>query len=101
MTYCIDTSAILDGWARYYPPDVFAALWSNIEAMIEAGELIAPEEVLHEIEKKEDDLHKWAKTHAKMFHPLDETVQKTTAEILTQFPRLGTPKRSAAGPTRS
>jgi hypothetical protein len=88
LTYCIDTSAILDGWTRYYPLDVFPALWTNLELMIKAGELIAPEEVLHEIEKKEDDLHKWAKRHDAMFHPLDEQVQRTTAQILTQFPRL-------------
>jgi predicted nucleic acid-binding protein len=88
LTYCIDTSAILDGWVRYYPPDVFPALWTSLEAMIEDGELIAPEEVLHEIEKKEDALHKWAKTHEELFHPLDERMQRTTARILTQFPRL-------------
>ena len=88
MTYCIDTSAILDGWVRYYPPDVFLALWKNLEAMIESQELIAPEEVLREIEKKEDELHKWAKAHERMFYPLDEAVQRATTEILTVFPRL-------------
>ena len=88
MIYCIDTSAILDGCVRYYPPDVFPALWKNLEAMIEAEELIAPEEVLREIEKKEDDLHKWAKAHGSMFYTLDEPVQRATTEILTEFPRL-------------
>ncbi len=100
MIYCIDTSAILDGWVRYYPPDVFPALWKNLEAMIEAEELIAPEEVLREIEKKEDELHKWVKSHEKMFHPLDEAVQRATAEILTKFPRLvdSEKERSRADP---
>ena len=88
MIDCIDTSAILDAWVRYYPPDVFPAVWKNLEAMIEADELIAPEEVLHEIEKKEDELHKWAKAHEGMFHLLDEAVQRATTEILIQFPRL-------------
>ena len=88
MIYCIDTSAILDGWVRYYPLDVFPALWKNLEAMIEDEELIAPEEVLREIEKKEDELHKWAKAQERMFHPLDEAVQRATTEILTEFPRL-------------
>jgi hypothetical protein len=56
--------------------------------MIKADALIAPEEVLREIEKKEDELHKWAKARERMFHPLDEAVQRATTEILTEFPRL-------------
>lgn len=89
MRYCIDTSSLLDGWVRYYPPDVFPSFWRNLEAMIAAGELISPDEVLRELAKKEGDtLHQWAKRHEALFHPLDEVVQRATAEILTAFPRL-------------
>src|ERR1022692_3687226 len=54
--YCIDTSALVDGWIRYYPPDVFPPLWTKLEDMIHAKQLIAPDEVLTELSKKEDDL---------------------------------------------
>jgi hypothetical protein len=41
--YVIDTSALLDGWVRYYPPDVFPSLWSHLEEMIKTGELLSPD----------------------------------------------------------
>jgi hypothetical protein len=33
MRYSIDTSAILDGWRRHYPPDVFPPLWTSLEEL--------------------------------------------------------------------
>ena len=86
--YVIDTSALLDGWIRYYPPDVFPALWSNLEEMIKSGELLSPDEVLLELGQKDDEIYRWAKTNSTMFVPLDEEIQSATQEILKQFPRL-------------
>lgn len=86
--YVIDTSALLDGWVRNYPPDVFPSLWSHLEEMIKTQELLAPDEVLLELGQKDDDVHKWAKANSAMFVPLDEDVQNATQEILIQFPRL-------------
>ncbi len=56
MTYSIDTSAILDGYKRYYPPEVFPKLWDNLESIIRAGKLKAIELVCREIERKDDTL---------------------------------------------
>ena len=84
----IDTSALLDGWIRYYPPDVFPALSSNLEEMIKSGELLSPDEVLLELGQKDDEIHQWAKANSTMFVPLDEEIQSATQEILKQFPRL-------------
>ena len=86
--YVIDTSALLDGWARHYPPDVFPSLWSLIEEMIKVGELLSPDEVLVELSQKDDTVHRWAKANSAMFVPLDEDIQRATQEILDQFPRL-------------
>jgi hypothetical protein len=86
--YVIDTSALLDGWVRYYPPDVFPSLWSYLEEMIKSGDLLSPDEVLLELGQKDDEIHKWAKANSTMFVPLDEEVQNATQEILHQFPRL-------------
>lgn len=86
--YVIDTSALLDGWVRYYPQDVFPSLWLHLEEMIKTGELLSPDEVLLELGQKDDEIHKWAKANGAMFVPLDEEIQNATQEILSQFPRL-------------
>ena len=88
MAYCIDTSAILDGWVRNYPRDVFPTLWDKLEKMIADGRLVAPDEVLKELAKNDDDLHKWARLQEGLFCPLDDDVQIATAEILRDFPKL-------------
>ena len=86
--YVIDTSALLDGWVRYYPPDIFPSLWLHLEEMIRSGELLSPDEVILELGQKDDEIHKWAKANSAMFVPLDEDIQNATQEILSQFPRL-------------
>jgi hypothetical protein len=86
--YCVDTSALVDGWVRYYPPDVFPQLWTKLEEMIHAKQLIAPDEVLKELSKKEDDPHHWAKRNGTLFLPLDSKIQAATQEVLAVFPRL-------------
>lgn len=88
MKYSIDTSAILDAWRRYYPPDIMPNLWKNIENLIIKGDLIATEEVLEELSKKDDDVHNWAKDNSQMFIPHREEIQRTVTNILAQFPLL-------------
>ena len=78
----------MDAWIRYYPIDVFPALWQKIEALVNQGQIIAPDEVYREIERKDDELFRWAKTRKTMFKPLDEATQVTVKEILGKFPRL-------------
>jgi hypothetical protein len=58
MKYSIDTSAILDGYNRLYPPDVFPKLWTNIENLIKNGDIKATEMVLHELDRKDDETKK-------------------------------------------
>jgi|CXWL01.1.fsa_nt_gi hypothetical protein len=99
--YSIDTSAILDGWVRYYPPDVMPPLWETLLVeLIEADRLLATEEVLYELAKKDDGAHGWAKKQARMFVPIDAPTQVAVAEILGKFERLvNTQKnRSAVDP---
>lgn len=90
----------MDGWVRWYPHDAFPSLWKQLEALIANDELIAPEDVREELKKKEDDLHKWAKSQKKLFHPLDADTQVALREVMAQFPRLvNTQKdRSTADP---
>lgn len=88
MTYCLDTSGLLDAWVRWYPPDVFPSFWLKIEELVDSGRIIASDEVLVELERREDDLYKWAKDRRQMFLPLDEDIQIAAGKILEQFPRL-------------
>jgi hypothetical protein len=87
-TSAIDTSAILDGWRRYYPPDVFPGLWEHLDELIEEGRLVATEEVLRELKRKDDEVYAWAKERELMFVPIDEAIQPAVSAILAQFEKL-------------
>lgn len=64
VVYVWDTSALIGAWVRSYPPDVFPALWNQIDALGASGRVIVPEEVLEELSERDDDLHTWVKTRA-------------------------------------
>lgn len=85
--YSIDTSALLDGWIRYYPPDVFGTVWSRLAGLGRAGTAVITEEVIVELEKKDDDVYKWAKAELTCI-PLDSAIQVVVADILNNHPRL-------------
>ena len=89
MRYCIDTSALLDAWVRWYPQEMFPSLWVEMDALIEDGRLISSEEVLRELERKEGDtLYAWAREREHVFLPLDDDIQASAAEIMADHPRL-------------
>jgi hypothetical protein len=89
--YVIDTGALIDLWRRRYPRDVFPTLWDNVDRMIQDGEIIAPQEVLHELEKQRDDLCAWAKKQ-KIFFSLDAEQLKWVKDIMSRFPSLIDPR---------
>jgi len=64
--YILD-DPLLDGWLRYYPPDVLPDVWTGLDELIKGGDLGATEEVLIELEKRDDGIHKWAKKRKRMF----------------------------------
>ena len=98
--YSIDTSAILDGWTRYYPPDIFPGIWDKVDNLINSNCLIASVEVFIELEKKDDEVFNWAKERRHMFHPIDRQVQINVSRILSTHERLVDTRknRSAADP---
>lgn len=101
VRYSLDTSALLNAWQRNYPPDVFPTLWDNLDGLINDGILIATEEVLVELEKKEGDaVHNWAKQRPAMFVPIDGQIQQVVSTILQNYPRLidNRTNRSGADP---
>lgn len=89
MNYCLDTSALMDAWLRWYPPDAFPTLWDKVDSLIERGRLISSEEVLQELERKEGDtLHAWAVERRTIFLPLGADIQASASKIMTSHPRL-------------
>ncbi|MCC0057777.1 MAG: DUF4411 family protein [Hyphomicrobiaceae bacterium] len=86
--YCFDTSSLLAAWNELYPIGHFPTVWEHLAALVEAGRAIAPVEVRHEVEKRDDGLFKWLKTNKAMFVDVDEPVQVRQRDILTKFPRL-------------
>ncbi|MDQ7827015.1 MAG: DUF4411 family protein [Candidatus Eremiobacteraeota bacterium] len=97
VMYTIDTSSIIHGWHEAYPKDAFPALWQKIEELIDDGKLIAIEEVILELEKKEDVLHKWAIKQEKLCVPIDIDIQKEVREILKSHKRLLDTRKNRSG----
>jgi hypothetical protein len=100
MKYSLDTSVLIEGWVRTYPIQIFPGLWHNLESLIRQGRAQATEEVLHELEKQEDALTRWAKKQGNLFTKLDDKIQLEVTRILTSHPRLveSGGRRSAADP---
>ena len=88
MKYCIDSSGLLDGWRRHYPPDIVPDLPDMLHDLATEGRLLIPEDVAKELSKKDDDLTAWVKGQGSAVVPLDEAIQDIALEILGRFPRL-------------
>ena len=86
--YCMDTSSLIAAWQERYPIENFPSFWTRVEELIEAGRLVSPVEVRHELSKRSDELHAWLKARPGMFRELEEPIQIEAAHILGQFPRL-------------
>ena len=84
--FVIDTSSILQAWKRDYPPDTFPTLWQKIEQLAAQGVLIAPSEVLLELERGGDEIYRWARGQASLFVEPDEEVQGIVGEIVDRWP---------------
>lgn len=87
MAYSIDSSGILDLF-RYYPPDVFPTIWSQMDAAARGGTIFAIDEVYRELEKKDDVAFEWLKARRTIVVELDTQIQQRVAAILAVHPRL-------------
>ena len=59
-----------------------------MEQLIDEGRLLAVDEVLRELEKKDDTLHDWAGQHGELFVPLDQPIINRATAIISRFPSL-------------
>jgi len=93
--YCLDTSALID-LNRQYPCDVFRSLWEDLEQLISACRVVAPQEVFEELCPKDDALLAWAKKHKYLFVELTEQQAQIVTDILKKFPTLIDPTKTIA-----
>jgi hypothetical protein len=87
--YVIDTSSLITmGW--HYPPEVFPSVWGSMDSLIVERRLVAPYQVLDELEVKDDNLYRWAKDHDDnlfRFNYTPDIINKVNA-IVRGFPGL-------------
>lgn len=87
--YSLDTSALMDWQARFYPMDVFVGLKSKIEALIADDKLRAPQIVREELDAVGTPaLKSWARSQSGLFVPLESALQDEAAAIQAQYPEL-------------
>ncbi len=90
--YAIDTSSLMDWYARYYPADVFPGILSRLEDLVAAGRLVAPGLVKEEIEAVGPaGLKEWVDAHPALIVPTGEVLAVAVA-IQNQFAGLRDPK---------
>lgn len=78
MTYVFDTSSLVGAWVRSYPPDLFPGVWEHMDELAQAGQLIAPEDVLEELKAQDDELLAWVKART------DAIIVPTTRALLLE-----------------
>ncbi len=97
MPYSLDTSGFLDAWVRHYPPDVFPPIWQQMEDAGERGVVLVSDEVLRELERKDDGAYEWLKARGQMIVPLDSNIEAAVKDLLKQHPRLLDTRKSRSG----
>jgi len=85
--YIIDTSSLIK-LNRDSPLDIFPSIWKNLANLVKNDRLIAPKEVLNEINQSDDQLCKWAKKQRKMFKEPTSQQIKYVKEILKEYPAI-------------
>ncbi len=97
MKYSLDTSAIVQAWRTHYPPEVFPSVWQRLEELIDSGELRASEEVLYELERKDDEVLAWVREREDLIIDIDEQIQIAVQAILAEHRRLLDTRKSRSG----
>ena len=81
--YIIDTSALVD-MRIGYPRRVYSNLWDRMADLADEGRLMAPEEVRHEVARRDDDLYDWCKSTTGLFRGTDEAFWAAMARVVVE-----------------
>ncbi len=86
MSYCIDTNIFIDAGERYYPPDIVPGFWKNLDELIDGGRLKAPEMLIEELERKDDDWRQWVyDRREKLIVPMDMPQVDALKRVMTVY----------------
>lgn len=101
--YCLDTNCFVEAWNKYYSPEFCHSYWDVLGELADKDIIFITEKVKEEIEKKDDKLSEWLKTHKSIVKKIDSKVQIGLKEIFQANPdhhRLvdNTRNRSQADP---
>lgn len=88
MKWCFDTSALIEPWVRLYPHDIMKPVWQKLEDLVLTNAIGAPEEVLIELSRQQDELHAWAEEREGMFIVPDRAHIEGMKKIINDFPGL-------------
>jgi Domain of unknown function (DUF4411) len=88
--YSLDTSGLIDGLERNYPPTAFPGLWQRVDDLIAEGRLLLSEEVVVEATKKDLAAKTWcdARDKSQFMVPTDAMIASLVKGILTDYPKL-------------
>ena len=98
--YSIDTSALVHGWSRAYPPilPMFVPVWERLSELVAEARLRASCEVLREIERRDDALKEWCDEHPDLFLEIDgDPIQEAVSALLGKYPRLVDTRKGRSG----
>lgn len=99
--YVLDTSFFSDIWMPEgtYPRDRHVGLWRHLEAQIDRGEVIAPQEVREELQRCiGDELDRWLGLHGDMFVPVGAEQLAVLTSIVRKYPAFTLGPRHLADP---
>ena len=96
--YSLDTSCLINAWRKHYPPDMFEPVWLHLDGLIDRCLVMASAEVLHELERQDDELRAWCKTRERMLLELIEPLQDEVTAIVGEYPKLIATGRNRADP---
>lgn len=87
--YSIDSSSLIHGWRRVYRPRNFSVVWERMDVLMDEGRLRCSVEVLHELQKKDDELHGWCNERKEKFcAEIDDACQTEVARLMAAHERL-------------
>lgn len=97
--YCLDTTALINPWNRYYPMDLTPGYWVGIELLVAEGRVVISEEVRDEVRAQRDELAEWTKTHVSSWYPLTDEVQACLTNVMARWGTIvRSGKRNRADP---
>lgn len=101
--YCLDTNCFIEAWNKYYSPQFCSSYWDVLGELADKDIIFITEKVKEEIEKKDDKLSEWLKTHKAIVKKITNEVQVGLKEVFLSNPdhqRLvdNTRNRSQADP---